>query len=132
MRFTITLTTETDDGLTSDIPITVIERADDDLTINDLGLRIEESKSLLAALQLAITRTQALDWCRHRRACPCCGSAKLIKDHRSITVRTPFGKIAVPSPRFIRCECDPLSGTTSPIVAALPERVRGRFRLGAK
>ena len=123
MRFTITLAAETDGGMTSTMPITVIERADDDLTIDDLGLRIEESKSLLAALQLAMARTQALDWSRRQRACPGCGSARLLKDHRSITVRTPFGKIAVPSPRYRRCLCEPLSGIASPIVAALPERV---------
>ena len=123
MRFTITLATETDDGPIRDMPIAVIERADDTLTIDDLGLRIEESKSLLAALQLAVVQTQALDWCRRQRACPCCGSARLLKDHRSIMVRTPFGKIAVLSPRFMRCGCEPLSGIASPIVAALPERV---------
>ena len=76
MRFTITLAVETDDGPTGAIPITVIERAEDNLSIDDLGLRIEESKSVLAALQLAVVRTQALDWCRRQRPCPCCGIAK--------------------------------------------------------
>lgn len=123
MRFTITLAAETDDGSICDIPITIIERAGDDLTIDDLGLRIEESKSLLAALQLAVVRTQAADWSRRHRACPCCGLARLLKDHRSIMVRTPFGKITVPSPRFRRCECEASPGIASPIVAALPERV---------
>src|SRR3546814_15691176 len=57
------------------------------------------------------------------RACPCCGSARQIKDHRSIMVRTPFGTIAVPSTRFRRCTCKPTAGISAPIVAALPERV---------
>src|SRR3546814_7702678 len=82
MRFTITLTAATDDRPTSGISIAVIERDDDTLTIDDLGLRIAESKRLLAALQLAVVQTQALDWCRRQRACPCCGSARQIKDHR--------------------------------------------------
>ena len=123
MRFTITLTAATDDRPTSGISIAVIERDDDTLTIDDLGLRIAESKRLLAALQLAVVQTQALDWCRRQRACPCCGSARQIKDHRSIMVRTPFGKIAVPSTRFRRCTCKPTAGIAAPIVAALPERV---------
>src|SRR3546814_11076263 len=38
-------------------------------------------------------------------------------------VRTPFGKIAVPSTRFRRCTCKPTAGIAAPIVAALPERV---------
>lgn len=123
MRFTITLTAATDDGSVSSIPITIIERADDTFTIDDLGLRIEDSKNLLAALQCAVIETQALDWCRRQRACPCCGSARQLKDRRSITVRTPFGKVAVPSPRFSRCGCEPLPEVASPIVTALPERV---------
>src|SRR3546814_4086876 len=57
------------------------------------------------------------------RACPCCGSARQIKDHRSIMVRRPFGKIAVLSTRFRRCTCKPTAGIAAPIVAALPERV---------
>src|SRR3546814_12974106 len=88
MRFTITLTAATDDRPTSVISIAVIERDDDTLSIDDLGLRIAESKRLLAALQLAVVQTQALDWCRRQRACPCCGSARQIKDHRSIMVRS--------------------------------------------
>lgn len=115
MRFTITLTAATDDRPTSGISIAVIERDDDTLTIDDLGLRIAESKRLLAALQLAVVQTQALDWCRRQRACPCCGSARQIKDHRSIMVRTPFGKIAVPSTRFRRCTCKPTAGIAAPI-----------------
>src|SRR3546814_19839193 len=119
MRITITLTTATDDKPTSGISIAVIERDDDTLTIDDLGLRIAESKRLLAALQLAVVQTQALDWCRRQRACPCCGSARQIKDHRSIMVRTPSGKIAVPSSRFRRCTCNPPAGTTEPCLAAV-------------
>ena len=127
MRFTVHLTTETDDG-TDGIPgtghtLTTIERPDDDLSIDDLGLCIEESKTLLAALQIAIVEEQALAWCRRERACPCCGEPRRLKDRRSIRVRTPFGKITVPSPRYRRCECEPASGIASPIVAALPERV---------
>lgn len=123
MRFTITLAAITDDGSIRDIPVTTIERADDTFIIDDLGLRIEDSKKLLVTLQRAVIETQALEWCRRQRGCPCCGSARRIKDRRSITVRTPFGKVAVPSLRFSRCGCEPLTGIASPIVSALPERV---------
>ena len=38
-------------------------------------------------------------------------------------MRTPFGKLAVPSPRYRRCGCEPAPGVAAPVVAALPERV---------
>ena len=123
MCFTITLAAVTDDGLTRDILIAVIKRADDDLSIDDLGLRIKESKSLLAALQLALVRTQALDWCRHQRACPWCGSAgrsRIIA--RSRCVRRSE-RSRCPAQRYRRCTCKSLPGIAQPIVAALPERI---------
>src|SRR3546814_4789775 len=117
MRCTITLTAATDDRPTSGISIAVIERDDDTLTSDYLGLRIAESKRLLAALQLAVGQTQALDWCRRQRACPCCGSARQIKDHRAIMLRTPFGKIAEPSTQFRRRPCKPKTGIPARIGA---------------
>lgn len=123
MRFAIRLAAETGNGPLTDTTIAVIERPDGALSIDDLGLRIEETKVILAALQVAVIDVQALDLAARERACPCCGMARRLKDRRTIRVRTPFGKIAVPSPRYQRCACEPVTGIAAPIVTALPERV---------
>ncbi len=40
----------------------------------------------------------------------------------TIKVRTLFGRIPVPCPRYRLCKCE-LSGVDAPIVSALPERI---------
>jgi hypothetical protein len=83
-----------------------------------------EARKLLAAVQGAITDAQVGDLVRRERPCPCCGRPRRLKDNnRTITVRTPFGKLALPSPRYGRCGCEAAPGVATPIVAALPERV---------
>jgi hypothetical protein len=123
MRFAIRLAAETADGLIVEHSIATIERPDGALPIDDLGLRLEDAKAILAAIQAAVVDTQARNLARRRRPCPCCGAPRRLKDHRAIWVRTPFGKVAVPSPRYRRCGCEPAPGVVAPTVAALPERV---------
>lgn len=38
-------------------------------------------------------------------------------------MRTCFGKLALPSPRYRRCRCQAMPGFVAPVVAALPERI---------
>ena len=123
MRFAIRLAAETADGPVVEHVIANIERPDGALPIDELGLSIEDAKAILAALQVAVVETQARDLARRRRPCPCCGAPRRLKDHRTIRVRTPFSKLAVPSPRYRWCGCEPASGVAAPVVAALPERV---------
>lgn len=123
MRFAICLAAETADGSVTEQAIATIERPDGALPIDELGLRLEDAKAILAALQAAVVDTQARDLARRKRPCPCCGAPRRLKDHRAIRVRTPFGKLAVPSPRYRRCGCEQAPGVAAPIVGALPERV---------
>lgn len=123
MRFTLSLAAQTNDGSLTEHTIATLERPDGTLPIDDLGLRIDDAKAILAALQIAVTDAQALDLAQCQRACPCCGTARRLKDTRTIMVRTPFGKLKLPSPRYRRCACEPATGIAAPIVAALPERI---------
>lgn len=121
MRFHLQLVAETDNGHEEPLTVTSVERSDD-LSIDTLGLNLEEAKSILAAVQMALTDAQAHVESERQRACPCCGEPRKLKDRRTIKVRTLFGKISVPSPRYRRCPCE-TPGVTAPLVSALPERV---------
>ena len=123
MHFAIQLVSHVNAGGPEMREIASIDRPDDRLTIDDLGLMLAESKAVLAALQVAITDSQVLEHVRRERPCPCCGRTRRLKDRRTITVRTCFGKLALPSPRFARCSCEAVPGIAAPLVAALPERV---------
>lgn len=122
MRFIVQLVADTDGAPATGI-IATVERPDDGFSIHDLGLTLAESKAILAGLQASITNAQAAAVAGRERACPCCRRPRRLKDHRTITVRTLFGKLALPSPRFERCRCEDLPGGVAPIVAALPDRV---------
>ena len=122
MRFHLQLVAEAADGGETTRTVARFDRSDISLTIDDLGLSLDEAKSMLAALQTAVIDVQALAHANRHRACPCCGKARQLKDRRTIKVRTLFGKIPVPSPRYRRCPCE-VPGVDAPLVSALPERV---------
>lgn len=123
MRFIVQLVADVGEGSRVTNIIAAIERPGDGLSIDDLGLTLAESKAILAKLQASIVGAQAAAVVDRKRACPCCRRLRRLKDHRTIAVRTLFGKLALPSPRFDRCRCEDAPGVAAPIVAALPERV---------
>lgn len=123
MRFTVQLVADIGDRSSNPSTVATIVRPDDSFSIDDLGLTLAESKAVLASLQASITKAQADAVAVRERACPCCCQPRRLKDHRTIAVRTLFGKLALPSPRFDRCRCEGAPGVAAPIVAALPERV---------
>ena len=122
MRFHLQLVVETADGSSGPRDVMSFDRLDSSLSIDDLGLSLNEAKTMLAKLQMAVTDLQALVHVNRERACPCCDKPRRLKDRRTIKVRTLFGKLALQSPRFRRCRCE-LSGIEAPLVSALPERV---------
>ena len=97
-----------DAGGVSGPPIVVgeIERHDGNLA--DLGLTLAQGRDLLGPVQSRLVSQQAL---AH-------------KDTRSIVVRTAFGKIAVPSPRWWSCQCgsDGRRQTFSPMSKGITHR----------
>ena len=64
-----------------------------------------------------------------RVACPSCGRARGIKDHKSLTFRTLFGKLVLASPRLRHCPCAPQEKASfSPLLDLLPERTAPELR----
>ena len=104
MKLIIEARFEDSDG-DSGPPIVVgeIERHDGNLA--DLGLTLAQGRDLLAQVQSRLVSQQAQRWLEQHSRCRRCGQALAHKDTRSIVVRTVFGKMAVPSPRWWVCRC---------------------------
>ena len=68
-----------------------------------LGLSLAEGKQLLREAQRRVVQQQATACLATRRACPTCGRERSLKDHKTLSVRTLFGKISLDSPRVRQC-----------------------------
>lgn len=111
----------TEGELPSSVEVAIIER--DALTQEALGLTVAEAKHLLSGVQKAMVTEQAKTYVSQRQCCEQCGQKQWVKDHRSIVVRTVFGKLKVDSPRFTRCTCQPAKTFTfSPLAELLSAR----------
>ena len=123
MKLLIEARFENSDGV-SGPPIVVgeIERHDGNLA--DLGLTLAQGRDLLGQVQSRLVSQQAQRWLEQHSRCRRCGQALAHKDTRSIVVRTAFGKIAVPSPRWWSCQCgsDGRRQTFSPMSKGITHR----------
>ena len=78
-----------------------------DLTApGDIGLSLEEAKSLLSSLQWEFVAAQAAEITERARQCSRCGARLNIKDWAQRRVHTLFGSVFLPSPRLISCTCN--------------------------
>ncbi len=58
-----------------------------------------------------------------QQACPHCGQARRHKDQHTIVLRTLFGALRLPSPRWWHCDCQTQrTRTFRPLAVLLPER----------
>jgi hypothetical protein len=122
MRMRVQIQIETDDGAPVQIR-EVFELERGSLSGDNLGLRLEEAKSLLGSVQHELTEVQVGEELGKKATCPDCGIARRHKDSRNIVVRTLFGKLKLPSPRWHHCKCTPRPRKTfSPLTDVLPER----------
>ncbi|MBV9226187.1 MAG: ISKra4 family transposase [Acidobacteriaceae bacterium] len=80
-----------------------IERQE--LTMETLGLHLSESKALLSGVQDFVIAQQAHEYLETHRACPHCGERRASKDSGTAPVKTVFGPVKVPNPRWKRCSC---------------------------
>ncbi|MGH3847262.1 MAG: ISKra4 family transposase, partial [Pseudonocardiaceae bacterium] len=95
----------------------------DTLSSDTLGLRLAEAKDLLTAVQDSLVNAQAEQALAEQAPCPHCGQARRHKDSRAIVVRSLFGTLRLPSPRWWNCGCQPQTNTTfSPLASLLPQR----------
>jgi len=93
------------------------------LAPDTVGLHLDEAKDLLAGVQQTIVAEQARAVLADRTACPSCGAPHRHKDSREIVVRTLFGTLRLPSPRWWHCPCSSQQARTfSPLAEALADR----------
>jgi hypothetical protein len=123
MRIEIQLRIVDDDNsVISEDVILHLDKGDDRLEV--IGLSFDETKAALAGIQGRVVTAQAASFLARHRSCDLCGSRLLSKGPGRTRFRTAFGTIALPSPRFHRCRCQPGAAKTfSPLNLLLTERM---------
>ncbi len=104
MQFKIQLTLVREDGESIE-EIVLLDKNDDEL--EDLGLTLAESKEILSGIQQRLLAAQTQAYIKTRRCCKHCGKKHRKKGSYPITFRTLFGNVALESPRFYHCRCQP-------------------------
>jgi hypothetical protein len=95
----------------------------DALAPDTLGLRLAKAQDLLVAVQDTIVAHQVQSAVAAQTACPACGRPRRHKDTRAIVVRSLFGALRLPSPRWWHCDCrTQRSRTFQPLAELLPDR----------
>lgn len=123
MQLKITIEWVDDDDTTQQREVALIER--DQLNAATCGLSMVEAKSILANMQQTLVTVQAEEYVRQHYRCEHCGDRLRGNGQHSIVLRTLFGRLRLPSPRFRSCRCQAFSSdkkTLSPLAAILPER----------
>jgi hypothetical protein len=82
----------------------------------DIGMSLEEAKTLLSALQWEFVAAQAAEITERARQCERCGARLNIKDWTRRSVHTLFGRVLLQSPRLVSCPCE---GTASRAISPL-------------
>jgi hypothetical protein len=83
----------------------VMTLAREHVLMETLGLTLAEGKELLATVQTYVVEQQVVAYLERQRRCVSCGKPHLSKEPRRSTVKTVFGRVAIPNPRWHRCAC---------------------------
>ncbi|UEM24368.1 ISKra4 family transposase (plasmid) [Skermanella mucosa] len=123
MRIEIQLRIVDDDNnVISEGEILQFDKGDDRLEM--IGLSFDEAKAALAGIQGGVVTAQAASFLARHRSCDLCGSLLLSKGPGRTRFRTAFGTIALSSPRFHHCSCQPRTARTfSPLNLLLTARI---------
>jgi hypothetical protein len=86
-------------------------------TAADLGLKLSDTKPILAQIWSIVTNIQARSrsYCESVRSCPSCRTPRRVKDHRERRLDGMFGTVVLRAPRFERCRACDCAGTYSPL-----------------
>src|SRR3954451_9362778 len=110
-----------DDRVISVDKVLHLDRSDDRLEA--VGLSLCEGRAVMAGIQERVVTAQAASFLDQHPCCSGCGRALLSKGPGQIQFRTAFGTIALNSPRFHRCRCQPTASKTfSPLGELFTER----------
>src|SRR3954451_19647840 len=109
-----------DDTVLSEEVIACFDKGDDHL--EEIGLSLEQAKSVLAGAQTSLVAAQAASFLTRHRDCELCGRHLQSKGRGRLLFRTAFGTVPLVSPRLHRCTCQPTgSKTFSPLTALFTE-----------
>lgn len=103
MKFQIEVICINDDGEKQHCEVMQIEKKQ--LVMETLGLSLTESKAILENLQDLVVNQQVAEDLDRRRVCPMCNERLTSKGQGTIPVRTIFGVVQVPNPRWNQCLC---------------------------
>lgn len=111
------------------------EQEGDKLALQNLGLTLDEAKSLLAGVQKKLVSEQVAAYLSQKKTCPECGNAYKNKGQHRLTFSTLFGKLKLDSPRFYQCDCQSAPElklkksrpSFSPLAELLPEHTAPEF-----
>ena len=121
MIFQIRIVTIGEDGQEQMHEIPCLQRTE--LKPETLGLTLAEGKAILSEIQKVVVEHQITHCVAACRRCPACGQPQPSKGHHDLPLRTVFGKMTIPSPRFLYCDCQPHETKSfSPLAQLLPER----------
>src|SRR5580698_9372219 len=85
--------------------VLIIGRDLDHMAAGDIGLTLEEAKTLINAIESEFVSAQAAEIVEARRQCGC-GKQLVIKDWKLRRIHTTFGRVYLPSPRVMSCTCN--------------------------
>jgi hypothetical protein len=92
-----------------------------------IGMTLQEGHKLLREAQQVFAQAYVGNWLCRRSVCDWCRATYSHKDMRTVVYRTVFGRVDLPSPRWLECLCKchvfGRQPTWSPMTAALPQRV---------
>lgn len=84
--------------------IALLDKSTDEL--EDIGLGLAESKTILENIQTLLVNYQVKAYVKKHRYCTSCGHACRKKGTYPLIYRTLFGDIDLSSPRFYNCSCE--------------------------
>lgn len=122
MKFKIQVVVESESGETQLIQ-EVLQIEKGNLQPENLGLTLAQGKELLLQTQPSIVNQQITLYEKQQELCSHCGNKLLHKDKRTITHRTPFGKLKLQCQRLFNCACtEQATRSFNPVANLLKER----------
>ncbi len=103
MNMRIEVVTVHADGSEERTQVLAVER--DELTMETVGMSLAESKCLVEGVQNSMIARQVDEDLERQRACAHCGRRHTTKDLGTAPLKTLFGLVNVPNPRWNRCAC---------------------------
>jgi hypothetical protein len=117
LRWRVKLVAERPSGaVVTETELACIER-DEQISVAELGLRLDEAKQVTAALQAAVVPAQMAALSAYPQACEVCGCRLAARGHYGATLRSLFGDVPVRVRRWFVCPCQGANKAKS--VAAL-------------